>query len=478
MVPLIAAAVCLAFMAHLFRKDFQRADVQPISWVPLIWMFLAGSRWVSSWLNLSGPLASVDAYSEGSPVDRAVFFSLIVWGMVVLSQRNIEWERLFAQNKLIGLYLLFCLASIGWTDEPMVLFKRWFKDLGGPIMALVLLTERQPYQAVGTTLRRLSYLLLPPSMLFVRYFPHLGRGYRHDGSPLYTGVGHQKNDLGLMCLTAGIYFAWHMLRKENAGEAITPVNRYVLLLAAMLAYLLYLSNSQTSLVCLVIATGILVLSRVKLIASQPSRIVAVLAITALAYYVLDSTLHVKDEILAMLGRDADLTDRAGLWELVLSLEANPIVGAGFMSFWTGQRMETIWNALGAGINQAHNGYLEQYLNLGYVGVGFIIAIIGSGLLSVRAHLKTDSSAGLIRLCFISVAILYNYTEAAFYGINNMWVMLLLGCFDTRGVCVDTAAAPAAARTAATAQPRRPVPVPTNRPAFVPFKSARQSSRAQ
>ena len=32
------------------------ADVEPISWVPLVWMFLAGSRWVSSWLNLSGPL--------------------------------------------------------------------------------------------------------------------------------------------------------------------------------------------------------------------------------------------------------------------------------------------------------------------------------------------------------------------------------------------------------------------------------------
>src|SRR4051812_11598977 len=99
-------------MAYLFSKDFQRTDVEPISWAPFVWMFLAGSRWVSSWLSLSGPLSSVDAYSEGSPVDRAVFFGLIVWGIVVLSRRNIAWGRLLGQNKLVVLYLLFCLASI------------------------------------------------------------------------------------------------------------------------------------------------------------------------------------------------------------------------------------------------------------------------------------------------------------------------------------------------------------------------------
>jgi len=336
----------------------------------------------------------------------------------------------------------------------------------------VLLTERRPYQAIGTTLRRLSYLLLPLSVLFIRYFPELGRGYKADGSPMYTGVGHQKNDLGLMCLTAGIYFAWHLLRRRNDGEAEVQAVWYEYLMIAMVAYLLHMSNSQTSLVCLTIAIGILLLSRVTFIARQPSRIVAVLATTAIAYYALDSTFHLKDQILGMLGRDANLTDRAGLWELVRSLEVNPIIGAGFMSFWSGQRMETIWNALGEGINQAHNGYLEQYLNLGYVGVGFIVAIIASALLNIRGHLKTDSSAALLRLCFLSVAILYNYTEASFYGINNMWVLLLLGCLDNADICLDTVAAPAAAAAGTAVQARRVVAVPSGRYGYAPFESAR------
>ncbi len=54
-------------------------------------------------------------------------------------------------------------------------------------------------------------------MLFVRYFPELGRTYHADGSPMFTGVGHQKNDLGLMCLVTGIYFAWKVFQPRDRG---------------------------------------------------------------------------------------------------------------------------------------------------------------------------------------------------------------------------------------------------------------------
>jgi hypothetical protein len=40
-----------------------------------------------------------------------------------------------------------------------------------------------------------------------------------------------------------------------------------------------------------------------------------------------------------------------------------------------------------------------------------------------------------------VALLYNYTEASFYGINGMWVAFLFSCLDARDVRV---AAPAPA----------------------------------
>ena len=269
--------------------------------------------------------------------------------------------------------------SAGWSDEPTVLVKRWIEDLGNPIMVLVLLTEQKPYEAVGTTLRRLAFLLLPLSLLFVRYFPELGRSYHNDGAPMYTGIGHQKNDLGLMCLVTGIYFFWKLLQPRDRSAAAEPFGVFDLTLVGMLAYLLYMSNSQTALTCLVVSVLIMLATRLPGIARAPSRVIPAGLVAALVLVALESSFEIKNQILTLLGRDPSLTNRTELWDVVLSQQTNSVVGAGFMSFWTGDRMQNIWDALGGGINQAHNGYLEQVLNLGYVGVAFIFGLMAIAL---------------------------------------------------------------------------------------------------
>lgn len=115
-----------------------------------------------------------------------------------------------------------------------------------------------------------------------------------------------------------------------------------------------------------------------------------------------------------------------IWVFLMGMVTNPIMGAGYYSFWMGERLQVIWGFTGRTINQAHNGYLEQYLNLGYIGLFFTGAIILAGLLKVRRQLIVDYPLGMLSLCFIVSALLYNYTEASFYGINNMWLLLLFG----------------------------------------------------
>jgi O-antigen ligase len=389
-------------------------------------MFLAGSRWVSSWLGVAPTFVSADDYAEGSPIDRAVFLTLIVAGIVILARRKIDWHRLLLNNQWIVLYLLYCLASMAWSDDPTLLMKRWVKDLGNPIMALVILTERRPYEAVGVVLRRLTFLLLPLSVLFIKYYPELGRAYKADGTPMFTGVGHQKNDLGLMCLMAGIYMFWELLqRRENKYPTFIQQHKIIaIVLIGILAWLLHMSDSQTSFVCLVAALLLLLLGR---IARRPATIFGVLLSAAVALP-LGEMLDLRELALSFLGRDSTLTNRTVIWQMLERMEGNPVVGVGFMSFWSGDRLEEVWRVY-EGINQAHSGYLEQYLNLGYVGVAFIAVIALSGLLKVRRHLNDDPAAGILRLSFIVSAILYNYTEASFYGMNNMWMLLLLGCLE-------------------------------------------------
>ncbi len=103
--------------------------------------------------------------------------------------------------------------------------------------------------------------------------PNWGETYHVDGSPMFTGVGHQKNDLGLMCLMAGIYLFWELLqRREKTHPAFIRQHKIIaVVLTGMLAWLLHMSDSQTSFVCLVAAVLLLLLGRTPFIARRPAQ---------------------------------------------------------------------------------------------------------------------------------------------------------------------------------------------------------------
>ena len=197
MPPELAAIPCFALIVYLFWRELRDPHVEKISWVPFVWMFIAATRFPSRWLNLAGP--GTGDGTDGSPFDRLFFLAVIILGVIVLLRRRIAWGELLSENKWLVLYFAYCLFSIFWADEQFVLFKRWFKDLGNPIMALILLTERRPYDALATTFRRISYVFMPLSVLFIKYYPHLGRIHAISGAPTYTGAADQKNTLGLTC---------------------------------------------------------------------------------------------------------------------------------------------------------------------------------------------------------------------------------------------------------------------------------------
>jgi O-antigen ligase len=117
-----------------------------------------------------------------------------------------------------------------------------------------------------------------------------------------------------------------------------------------------------------------------------------------------------------------------MWEDLLSFVKNPIIGYGYESFWLGERREYMWENWKIA-SQAHNGYLEMYLNMGVIGLCFILAWIVSGLMKVRRAMERDYKSAVLRLCLIVVVAVYNWTEATFFGSSNMWLLFFLGIMD-------------------------------------------------
>ena len=132
---------------------------------------------------------------------------------------------------------------------------------------------------------------------------------------------------------------------------------------------------------------------------------------------------------AAVGRDSSLTGRTRIWNEVLPLTVNPVFGAGYESFWLGKRLDRIWLENGQHINQAHNGYLEVYLDLGLVGLVLVVVVMIWGYRNAIQTVRRAPNLGSLQLAFLVVAVIYNLTEHAFRDLHPVWIMLLLAAVN-------------------------------------------------
>jgi O-antigen ligase len=134
-------------------------------------------------------------------------------------------------------------------------------------------------------------------------------------------------------------------------------------------------------------------------------------------------------IITFLGREPNLTDRVPIWNELLKIHEDPILGVGYESFWLGERLIHMWQASGGAIIQSHNGYLDLYLNIGAVGLVLLIISIITGSIKAIKHLNYEYNNAILRIIFIVIVVIYNWTEATFQPLNNMFVLLLFSIFQ-------------------------------------------------
>ena len=79
--------------------------------------------------------------------------------------------------------------------------------------------------------------------------------------------------------------------------------------------------------------------------------------------------------------------------------------------------------------QAHNGYLETYLNLGYIGLGFMLVLIVNTYQKAGRALIAGMDFARFRLGFLAAFVLYNWTEAAFKALHPVFFIFFLIAMD-------------------------------------------------
>jgi O-antigen ligase len=247
-----------------------------------------------------------------------------------------------------------------------------------------------------------------------------------------VGVSTQKNMLGVLVLVSAMFLLWDLLefwgKSKSATEKLAYASRVLVLL--MCWYLLLLIDSATSLVCAVVGSVLLLTLGLPFFRQRPVRM-EVLGLSAAAVVALfDFMFNIKETFVESLGRNMTLTSRADIWEIVLDYQDNPLVGQGFDTFWAGRRLELLADKT-FGIIQAHNGYLETYLNGGLIGVGLLVVLLLSAYKRIRKKLVRGKREDDVRFAVFLTAIIYNYTEASFSKLGVLWFVTSFAIMEYR-----------------------------------------------
>ncbi len=86
---------------------------------------------------------------------------------------------------------------------------------------------------------------------------------------------------------------------------------------------------------------------------------------------------------------------------------------------------------GLQINEAHSGYVEMFLTLGWIGVALWGALIATGYRNVIAAYRGDPDAGGLRIAWFLAPLITGFTEAAFRMMGLTWVVFLLATANSR-----------------------------------------------
>jgi O-antigen ligase len=427
MPPAIASLICGIFIAGLFFLDRgEKTQVSKVLLIPAVWLLLNTTHPLSWWLGMSPPASySTQAYVDGNPFDRNVAIVLQLAALIALCRKSATVGQMLRKNPLLLVYFSFCLASVLWSDFPFVTFKRWIKALGDAQMVLIILAESDPFAGLSRILTRLGFFLFPLSILFIRYYPWIGRRPTNSWTQEPVGVTQQKNELGIMCMMYGVFFLWMLLsvyRERKHPSRWRHMLAYGTIIAISV-YLLNQCNSTTSMVGYASSAGLVWLASRR---SVRPALVHVAVLTVLGLSVIALFFNPGGGMVESLGKDPGLTGRRDIWNMVLGLHTNPLIGTGFETFWLGSRLDFMLHALvNLPINEAHNGWIEVYLNLGWAGLCFIGVLIVTGYKKIIFHIRHAPEKGCLFLGFLICALFYSFSEAGFRFGTVSWFFFLL-----------------------------------------------------
>jgi exopolysaccharide production protein ExoQ len=361
-------------------------------------------------------------YSVGWVVFGTVAVALAALSAVILVQSRYRWSIGGLPYPLLA-FMVLATVSLVWSQYPAAsalgLLTTWLIVLGALALAISF-----SWGELLNGLSRVLRILLAASLLFELIVATIVRGpilpwttqpevavpgYDTIPKMLYwsrnelfetfdsgriQGIVGNANHLGFLALLGVIIFSI-----QWATDTMT--RRWSITWIAVAALTLFFTRSAT----VTVALAAVALTLVGLLVIRSRRTDRARRWTAFGFVALAGAgialgFALRETIFGLLGKSSDLTGRADIWQTVIGLaQQRPAFGWGWVSFWMpwAEPFKGLVIRNGVVQVQAHDTWLDLWLQLGIVGVVVFGALVLSTLLRswIAAVDRPRSAPGLV-----------------------------------------------------------------------------------
>ncbi|MFJ7283651.1 O-antigen ligase family protein [Pseudomonas sp. NPDC099000] len=315
-------------------------------------------------------------------------------------------KTFYRSNFFLLVFMLCVIASISWSYDPILSFKRFIAMLSVVFFA-GFIAYNYPLEKITFMLgcaigvAALIGLILAVVMPDVAF---LSGGIR-DGA--FKGIFTEKN-AGARLNAIAILLLLPMIRQ---GNRLALFCSFFSLIAILLA------QSATGVALIVSGTVsywyFLTLIRLRINRSQWMFFGCTLVFLLVCLLLYN---HVA-WLLEIAGRDPSLTDRTLIWELLAPfVDQQWLKGYGFGAFWASPDADAFINRWGY-IGNAHSGYMETLLNGGVIQLTALALLLGEALFK-QYRAVTANQAAQFRASALVIIGLFVVTNYVAYVIPN------------------------------------------------------------
>jgi len=364
----------------------------------------------------------------GSPLDRNFLLCLIFIGLIILGRRRVDWTSFKRSNAWLVALLLFALISVLWADNSFVSFKRYVRLVGSVLMGLIIFSEPNPNQVLESVFKRTVYVLIPFSLLLIKYFPGLGVSYGvWSGERMWVGVTIHKNCLGILCLISEFLLIWAFLRARSLRRSRFVFRKsYPDIIIFLMGLFLMAGNGVSYSATCISALGFSTMALIMLVWMKTLQrrfgafvlLIPVALVFLYGFAIPFIGASAMKHLFDVLGRDTTLTGRTEIWAEVIPLALDrPVLGYGYGGFWVDRTV--------LGVKEAHSGYVETMLQLGIIGVLLLLAFCLSFCRETNKSLARDFWSASFGYCLLLMLVLHNVSEASFLVSSDfLWATII------------------------------------------------------